>query len=330
MKCCFIITDVSYGGGRRYLEAVIESQVFSDILVLTNDPSIEEIRVCGNLGVPILKLSFFTALRNSRRVFLVNSQRTLLSLAFLIPFLRGAYYVTHGFSNGLEHQSFFRRVLYRLSMNIPRLRVIGCGLQEHELNKKMCLWNRCYLVRNGINASSFEAFPVRPRRARSLVFFGRISYQKGFDILLRVAELTGLPIKAYGDWESEQMRQYCEGLIGSKGLDVDFCGYRHISEIEFRGDMLFVAPSRFEGLPYAVLEMAALKIPVLLSDCNGHRELLLEGDKLVFNSEDPQSCVEIIQSLSPHMISASVDARAKAALEYSFERFVGDLRRCFR
>lgn len=151
---------------------------------------------------------------------------------------------------------------------------------------------RVHLVRNGVDTDVFHPAPHRgtatgPARVGAL---GRLTQQKGFDVLLaalptvlaeRDVELvivgegelradlerraTGLPVRLPG------------ALPGGAGV-ADF----------LRSLDLFVMPSRYEGLPNAVLEAMACGVPVVATDVAGMREAVGPDLDLVA-ADDPNA-----------------------------------------
>jgi GalNAc-alpha-(1->4)-GalNAc-alpha-(1->3)-diNAcBac-PP-undecaprenol alpha-1,4-N-acetyl-D-galactosaminyltransferase len=123
--------------------------------------------------------------------------------------------------------------------------------------------------------------PHEPRQPL-IVAIGRLSRQKGFDLLLRAfARLA------------QDFRQWRVAIIG-EGVElanlrrlraelmleerVEFVGQVHDIEAWMARAGLVVQPSRFEGFPNAVLESMGMGAPVVCSDCQaGPAELIEDG-----------------------------------------------------
>jgi glycosyltransferase involved in cell wall biosynthesis len=133
-----------------------------------------------------------------------------------------------------------------------------------------------------------------------LVAAGRLSNQKGFDILLEAMVLVRnslphcvLTILGEGDLRSDLLAQR-ERL----GLNeaVHLVGFQRNPYPYLKHADLFVLPSRFEGMPGVVIEALAVGTPVVASDCPGAvREILRDCPiaRLVQPS-DPKALAETI------------------------------------
>jgi glycosyltransferase involved in cell wall biosynthesis len=157
-----------------------------------------------------------------------------------------------------------------------------------------------------------------------LVAAGRLSKQKGFDILLEAVALVRnslpdceLTILGEGDLRSELLAQR-ERL----GLNeaVHLIGFQRNPYPYFQHADLFVLPSRFEGMPSVVIEALAVGTPVVASDCPGAvREILRDCPiaRLVPPS-DPKALAETIVSA---LDSASRGSHPDERLDAYLSRF---------
>ncbi len=123
-----------------------------------------------------------------------------------------------------------------------------------------------------------------------LLAIGRLSPEKGFDLLLRA--FTSLRIK----FPSARLQVLgigpelaaLEKLRSELHLEtsVSFAGYVPRPEEYFPGATLFVLPSRSEGLPNALLEAAAGGLPLVASPCSEGLVHLLRGKRGSWLAED--------------------------------------------
>ena len=109
--------------------------------------------------------------------------------------------------------------------------------------------------------------------SKILLSVGRLTYQKGFDMLLDVADIV---LNKYVDWKwivlgEGEDRPMLEGKVILKG---------NVSNVDdyYKASGIFVLTSRFEGLPMTLLETKPFKLPVVSFDIKtGPRECIIDG-----------------------------------------------------
>jgi glycosyltransferase involved in cell wall biosynthesis len=124
-------------------------------------------------------------------------------------------------------------------------------------------------VRNSIGLNPVDWNGSGPH----LLAVGRLSREKGFDLLLRAfaSVRTEFPdanlLIAGAGPEEAALKAQCHAL----GLDasVSFAGYVASPWAHFSGATLFVLPSRHEGMPNALLEAAAAGLPIVALPASG-------------------------------------------------------------
>jgi glycosyltransferase involved in cell wall biosynthesis len=188
-------------------------------------------------------------------------------------------------------------------------------------------------------------------RRKEVLAMGRLSHQKGFDLLLQAWSLV---IKRLPDWSLRivgdgQMHDELLQLANTLGIE------RHVTLVPFSDNPfalysaceIFVLSSRFEGLPFVLVEAMSCGSPCISFDCpTGPRELIrqdvngilvpaerveLLADAIVDLGQKPQlrqRLGEAAQSISERFSEASVAARwhdalcrpGRDAIEYSPNR----------
>jgi glycosyltransferase involved in cell wall biosynthesis len=127
---------------------------------------------------------------------------------------------------------------------------------------------RLECIPNGIPP---RAAPAAAHDAERLVAAGRLTGQKGFDLLLDAfapvaAKHPGWTLTIHGDgpWRDRLLaRRDALGLAGSVALP----GISRHLDRELAAASIFVLSSRFEGLPMVLLEAMSTGLPVVSFDC---------------------------------------------------------------
>lgn len=114
-----------------------------------------------------------------------------------------------------------------------------------------------------------------------IVAVGRLTTQKGFDVLIRAFSLIRQKRQArlliLGEGE---LRPHLDALVGELGLeqDVSLPGFVQNPYPYMVHARLLVQPSRWEGLPTVLIEALYLGTAIIAADCpGGTREILADG-----------------------------------------------------
>lgn len=169
-----------------------------------------------------------------------------------------------------------------VSDNNRRLLEVTFSLEQDEIA----------LVRNGIDIDSFakkeldrDAIKQRIRKeldirseGKILLTVGGLNYQKGYDYLIPTIPyiLNDHPDTIWvwigdGGW-----RERLEGMVRNYGIEANvvFLGRRHdVADWLIAAD-IFIFPTRFEGLPFALLEAMAADLPIISTSASGIPEII--------------------------------------------------------
>lgn len=172
-------------------------------------------------------------------------------------------------------------------------------------------------------ATDFSSLGV-PAGARVLVNVGRLSPQKGQDILVNALEKLvpsfpdlHLVIAGKGPLESALRQQARELQIEGR---VHLIGRSRDVPSLLRGATAFVLTSRWEGMPNVVLEAMAVGCPVVSTEAEGVPELLCDDE---FGLRVPiDSVPELVAAINCVLTDRDAAAdRARRAVEHLRQRF---------
>ncbi len=198
-------------------------------------------------------------------------------------------------SHGTRMRDFARLAASRLSDKVA-------VLTERDAEA----WRRKYRITDRVQAI-WNPIPRFPKNEMSLpssggkpavvLAVGRLTRQKGFDILLRAWSLVGTATQGWvlrivgGGEEERALKALAADL---KVLDsVVFVGQVRDVASEYRAASLYVMSSRWEGLPMTLLEAQHFGLPSVSTDCpTGPREVLSGGSGCLVESENPQAFSE--------------------------------------
>jgi len=156
---------------------------------------------------------------------------------------------------------------------------------------------------------------------------GRLVPEKAHDVLLQAFALTGDEMK---DWRlmivgDGPLKEELQALAASLGIDhrIDWQDAVHDPEPFYHRANVFTLPSRFEGMPNALLEAMSHGLPVIVSDgSRGPLEIVRNGATgLVFPVNDASALAIALRRL-PHdpALRRRLGRAARAGIsDYSLE-----------
>ena len=184
------------------------------------------------------------------------------------------FYTPHGYSFLMEDSSKLKRTIYWIYEKIAAMNkatTIACSKGEYEASLK--LTKRATYISNGVELEDIKEYiPKNPKKINTkkltIATTGRVSYQKNPKLFNEIAE--NFPnIKfiwvGMGDLENELTSKNIE-ITGWKTKD-------ELMKILLKSD-IFILPSLWEGLPISLLEAMALKMPCIVSNVIGNKDVI--------------------------------------------------------
>jgi glycosyltransferase involved in cell wall biosynthesis len=136
--------------------------------------------------------------------------------------------------------------------------------------------NKLFLVPNYIDVKRFRPDSGRPKLEGRLIFVGRIHEEKNLTNAILALKGLGLGLDIYG---SGHLRRKLERMAYQSDLDARFKGVvanARLPEV-LRQYHYFILPSRYEGMPKALLEAMACGLVAIGTDVPGIAEIIRDG-----------------------------------------------------
>ncbi len=209
---------------------------------------------------------------------------------------------------------------------LPRYEAVVCVSPdlEQECRALGVPAERCALIENGIDVEEFsrrrtveEAKAEQGIAAGRLVVgaVGRLSPEKGFDLLIRAADRLlrdglDLELLIVGDGDEQPRLRALIDELG-RGDRIRLLGYRADLRGLYEAMDLFALSSLREGLPNVLLEAMALEVPVAATRIAGVPRLIADGvNGLLVN---PGSAEELSAALGRLLGDADLRRRLRRA-----------------
>lgn len=171
-----------------------------------------------------------------------------------------------------------------------------------------------------------EADHVSTENNRTFVYFGRLSFEKGVDLLIEAfSRLPHAKLKIVGTGPEETtLKNKVEKL---KLTNIEFLGYKtgkELVDIIERAYFTIIPSQWYENNPMSVIESYAHGVPVIGAHIGGIPEIVLEGKTgFMFKRDSVEHLVESIEKASNLQPQQYAEMK-KAAKEFARENFSKD------
>ena len=152
---------------------------------------------------------------------------------------------------------------------------------------------KVFQITNAIDVSSLSSDEDR-RYEKQVIFAGRLSHEKGIDLLIEIAEKlpNEIDLIILGSGKEEKKIQ---DLVKTQ-KNIHFLGYKNkektISLI--RGSDVLIQPSLNEGISSTIIEAMACKIPVIATNVGGNKELVNDQTGFLVDSKSSSQFLDKI------------------------------------
>lgn len=170
------------------------------------------------------------------------------------------------------------------------------------------------------NFTDIYSGEIEPNKDNYLLFYGRLSREKGLELLLETAESlkVNLKIAGSGPLEETVLR------FAARNKNIEFLGYKSGRDLDslIKGSSFVVVPSEwYENNPMTIIESYSYGIPVIGSRLGGIPEILIDNNTgFLFeprNAADLASVIKKALQLDPRQY----DELSANALRFAEQNF---------
>lgn len=204
------------------------------------------------------------------------------------------------------------------------------GLRDRALNfydKK-----EIEIIPNGVDINFFMPSKeqiVPEKREMEILFVSRLIERKGLQFVIpymkEINKGMKKTIKLVVVGEG-LYKEKLEQLIYESGVKefVEFEGYKNKGEIlkYYQRADLFILPSEKEGMPNVVLEAMSSGLPIVMTPCEGAKELIVDNGVIAKQTVFAEEVKKLLKN-ETLMEKMAVASRNKAVKEFSWEKIVG-------
>lgn len=143
------------------------------------------------------------------------------------------------------------------------------------------------IIRNLIDTDLFKPSGT-PRNQKKICAVGRLEPQKNYESLIKALSDSDYELHIFGQGS---LRSELEALAAKVNTHVIFRD--RVSNAELAAELssfsAFVLASHYEGNPKALLEAMSAGLPVLASNIEAHKDIIIDGDTGLLCEETPEA-----------------------------------------
>jgi glycosyltransferase involved in cell wall biosynthesis len=238
-------------------------------------------------------------------------------------------YTPHAFSY-LSAKNKFKRFLYLTVEKILRTKnTIILATSNSEKNQAVQIVGydkkKVFVLENAIDKNTIGEDKDLEKTLKGRTYIctvGRPSFQKNLEMLIRAFEAVAQNIcKAHlfiiGAGEYSPRKDKIIQMINKRNLNnrVTILPWVSRKQVQtyIKNAKLYVSSSRYEGMPYSVIESMALSIPSVLTNVDGNRDLVIDKKSgfLVEVDDDVEMANKIISLLTESKLRNKFALQAK-------------------
>lgn len=237
-----------------------------------------------------------------------------LALRHTVPVVSTVHGYTGGDAKNRLYEWVQRRSLRRFDAVVAVSTLLSSELQKVVRPDRLhVVPNAVAIPSNPLDRSAARAALGIPSESRIIGWVGRLSREKGADVLLDVFGRPEVPAETQlvliGDGpELEALRRQAKRLqIDSR---VWWLGRMQAASRYFSAFDLLVLSSRTEGTPMVILEAMAAGVPIVASRVGGVPDLLVDGTAFLVDPDAPIALAGAIREMLGNPVMARAATRA--------------------
>lgn len=335
MRILLITVRSDFGGGPRHVDQLI-GQLPSNIEIYAaypfdGDPYGEKWRNCGrikkSIALPYRKFSINALLKlkkfvDENEIDIVHSHghgagvysRLLKCVGAKAKVVHTFHGVTSGYTSMAKKMGdFLSGRFFRLFTDC--FICVSRGEYDRALKKKFLNPQCAKIIYNGI-----ENFPEfnRVNTQFDVISLSRFDYSKNMDMAIEIARKlkgTGVRFVWVGDGpDFERLKNVAE----QESLDIVFTGFAKEPFKYLQTASVCLSTSRFEGLPYALIEASSIGLPVVATNVIGNNETVEDGKSGYLFNTIGEAAEYILRLKKDSRLYQEMSAQSKAFFEKNF------------
>lgn len=339
IKVLFITARSDFGGGPRHVEQLIENMPKEVEIYMAYPKGGEPYgkmwdrssRIKDYCEIPYRQLSL-SALWHLR-TFLKENHITIVHshgqgagiYAKLLKLLTPSICVIHTFHgaasvNGSPLKNIVYRIFNRgLSKVVTRYICVSEGEKCADIALGFCTPNRVSVIYNGVEEQEKIADNIVEDDTIRVVSLSRFDYAKHMELAYEIAFTLKDNAKIQFIWvgDGEDMPRLKE-KSEQEGCNITFTGFSNTPIKYLQTTDIYLSTSRFEGLPYALIEACEASLPIIATDVVGNNEVCVNHENGILFSTKDEGVAAILTLASDELLRKKYAWQSRKRFEDHF------------
>jgi glycosyltransferase involved in cell wall biosynthesis len=237
------------------------------------------------------------------------------------------FYTPHGYSFLMTNKSkLIRTIFWLIESFLSQVKgnIIACSKSEYHHAKRLSQFRKAVLLENGIKVVHFHNKDSKPPH-RQVISVGRMEEQKNPKLFIEIAAyLQQIDPTVQAVWIGDgSLKNDCLELSHALNANVIFAGWLSNEEAisYLQESSVFLQTSKWEGLPYSVLEAFAAGLPVVASDIKSHRDIFRDNYLGFIAQNKKEYCDYVVELLNNVDLANQISEANKKKLEENYAAF---------
>lgn len=183
------------------------------------------------------------------------------------------------------------------------------------------------IIPNGVDTTRFQPAPPKrelDQRAKTVICVSKARYEKGLDVLLQAWYIVHkhVPEAHLVIVGNGPVQPQLEHMVNALNIEqsVEFAGLQMDIPAQLHRGLIGILPSRWEGMPNALLEAMACGLACIATRVSGSEDVIQSGvNGLLVESEDYQGMAQaLVTLLQSQELTLQYGAAAHALIEQSY------------
>lgn len=194
---------------------------------------------------------------------------------------------------------------------------VSNGEKKLALKRGFSRNNNTVVIYNGIPAFKLKS-SHKMNKPLKVVTLSRFDFAKNMDYMYRIAKiLKDKPVKFIWVGDGPDFKRLKE-QNDEDNLNIEFVGfskepYKYLLESD-----IYISTSRFEGLPYGLIEAASVGLPIVASNVKGNNEVVLPNKTGFLFETENEACDAIDKILQSEFLFEKMSKNAIVFFNQNF------------